>query len=126
LKLLLDTHVLLWGIAGDRRLPAATERMIRSEGNDSFVSVASLWEIEIKMRQGKLVAPDDLPERLESDPDFAILAATVEHVWRVRALPLIHSDPFDRLLAAQAMAEGMTLVTHDRRLAEYGGAIALV
>jgi PIN domain nuclease of toxin-antitoxin system len=100
--------------------------MIRSEDNDSFVSVASLWEISIKMRQGKLVAPDDLPDRLEGDPDFSILAVTVDHVWRVRALPLIHADPFDRLLVAQAMAEDMTLVTHDRRLAEYGGAVVLV
>jgi len=126
LKLLLDTHVLLWGIAGDPRLTPTIERMIRSEDNDSFVSIASLWEIAIKMRRGKLVAPDDLPVLLDSDPDFSILDATIDHVWRVRTLPLIHADPFDRLLVAQAMAEGMSLVTHDRRMADYGGAVILV
>jgi PIN domain nuclease of toxin-antitoxin system len=78
------------------------------------------------MRLGKLVAPDDLPQRIEGDSDFTILAATVDHLWRVRALPLLHTDPFDRLLVAQAMAEEMTLMTHDRRLAEYGGATILV
>jgi PIN domain nuclease of toxin-antitoxin system len=113
-------------MAGDARLPPVAQRMIRSEDNDSFVSVASLWEIAIKMRLGRLIAPNDLPDRLNGESDFAVLAATADHVWRVRTLPSIHSDPFDRLLVAQAMAEGMTLVTHDRRLAEYGVAVVLV
>jgi PIN domain nuclease of toxin-antitoxin system len=126
LRLLLDTHVLLWGMTADRRLPPAIRQMIRADDNDSFVSVASIWEIAIKVRLGKLVAPDDLLVKLEDDSDFTIMNATADHVWRVRDLPLLHTDPFDRLLVAQAMAEGLTLVTHDRRLAEYGGATVLV
>ena len=113
-------------MTADRRLSATTERVIRSEDNDGYQRRAPLGGRDIKMRLGKLIAPDDLPERIEGDLDFAVLAATVEPVWRVRELPLIHADPLDRLLVAQAMAEEMTLVTHDRRLAEYGGAVVLV
>jgi PIN domain nuclease of toxin-antitoxin system len=69
------------------------------------VSVASLWEIAIKMRTGKLSAPDNLPDWIASNPDFELLDVTADHVWGVRNLPLHHTDPFDRLLVVQAMAE---------------------
>jgi len=79
LRLLLDTHVLLWGMTADRRLPPAIRQMIRADDNDSFVSVASIWEIAIKVRLGKLVAPDDLLVKLEDDSDFTIMNATADH-----------------------------------------------
>jgi len=126
LKLLIDTHLPLWGIGGDRRLSPAARRLIESPENDSFVSVASLWEIAIKMRLGKLSAPDNLPDAIAGSPDFGLLDVTVDHVWSVRTLPLHHTDPFDRLLIVQAAAEGMTLLGHDRRMALYDAPLILV
>lgn len=126
MRLLLDTHVLLWGIAGDDRLSPETARLIRSAESESFVSVASLWEIAIKVGIGKLGAPDDLPALIEADPDFSVLDVTADHVWRVRRLPRFHSDPFDHLLIVQALAEDMTIVTHDRMMGRYGVPIIVV
>lgn len=126
MRLLVDTHVLLWGIEGDRRLSPAARQLIEAPENDSFVSVASLWEIAIKVRIGKLSAPEHLPDLIASNPDFGLLDITAGHVWRVRALPLHHTDPFDRLLVAQAVAEDMTLLSHDQRLALYDVPLILV
>jgi PIN domain nuclease of toxin-antitoxin system len=126
LKLLIDTHLFLWGIEGDPRLSPAARRLIESPDNDSLVSVASLWEIAIKMRTGKLSAPDNLPDWIASNPDFELLDVTADHVWGVRNLPLHHTDPFDRLLVVQATAEELTLLTHDHRMAAYGASLILV
>jgi len=81
--------------------------------------VASLWEIAIKSRDGRLEAPEDLDRRVEAIPNLAILPVRTAHAWRVRGLPTLHRDPFDHLLIAQALCENMTLITRDRWIARY-------
>lgn len=109
--MLIDTHVLLWYIAGNRRrIGQALQARIEAEANT--VSVASLWEIAVKSALGKLDAPDDLPDRVEQ-LGFRLLQITAEHAWRVRYLPHHHRDPFDRLLIAQAQEERMPILTAD-------------
>ena len=120
MRLLIDTHVLLWSIDDPSRLAAPARRAIESIENDIFVSAVCLWEIAIKLRSGRLKAADDLPDQIADHPDFRLLPIETEHVWRVRRLPRIHGDPFDQLLIAQALVENMTVVTHDRIIGQYG------
>lgn len=115
---MLDTHVLLWALA-DAPIRAEARRLIESTRSTVVVSAASAWEIGIKKALGKLTAPDDLEGELDA-ARFVPLPVTVAHGLAVASLPLLHGDPFDRLLVAQARAEGLTLVTRDERLAEYG------
>ena len=116
--LLLDSHALLWFLEGESRRIRATLRR-RIEGAQVLVSVASLWEIAIKVGIGKLEAPDDLPERVEK-LGFELLPVSAEHAWRVRRLPLHHRDPFDRLLIAQAQSERLAIVSADSAFEAYG------
>jgi PIN domain nuclease of toxin-antitoxin system len=120
LKLLIDTHVVLWGYNEPERISKTASRAMASSQNQCFVSLASLWEIAIKARKGQLSAYDDLPARIEANPQLVLLPILIDHVWRIRQLPRLHGDPFDLLLASQAMTEQMTLVTHDRAMAQYG------
>ena len=126
MRLLVDTHVLLWGINEPHRIPLAVGLAMGSPANETYVSVVCLWEIAIKAKIGKLSAPDDLPERVERHPDYKVLPVTAAHAWRVRTLPLHHRDPFDQLLVAQALIEQMTVVTHDRSISRYGVTILAV
>jgi len=119
-RLLVDTHVVLWGYNAPARISKAALAAITSRQNECFVSLASLWEIAIKARKGQLSPPDDLPEQIEKNPQLKLLGITAEHAWRVRQLPRLHGDPFDQLLIAQALCERLTLVTHDRMMANYG------
>lgn len=113
--MLLDTHVLLWLLADDQRLGPHSRELISGEG-EVHVSTASLWEIAIKAESGKLIAPDDLPERIES-AGLAWLPVVPEHAWASRAVTgLPHRDPFDRLLVTQAAVTGQVLVTADQVL----------
>jgi PIN domain nuclease of toxin-antitoxin system len=118
MKLLLDTHALLWTLGRPRQLRPQTRRRIERAETLVFVSVVSAWEIEIKRALGKLKAPDDLARQLER-LRFALLDLRLRHVDALRALPPLHRDPFDRMLVAQALAEGLTLVTQDERLQAY-------
>jgi len=115
--LLVDSHVLLWFVEGNRRRVSPAMRK-RVEAAAAMVSIASLWEIATKNALGKLRAPDDLPERLE-ELGFESLAVTLEHAWHVRSLPLHHRDPFDRLLIAQAQVERLPIVTADGAFGAY-------
>ena len=119
MRLLLDTHVLLWWLADDAGLGAEARAAIA--GGDAYVAVsaASAWEIAIKQRLGKLRAPDDLAAQLARHR-FVPLAVTVPHALRAGALPLLHDDPFDRMLVAQAELEGLTVVTRDAAIGRYG------
>jgi PIN domain nuclease of toxin-antitoxin system len=121
-RFLVDTHAVLWWLAGDRRLPAAVRATIADPANEALVSAASAWEIAIKRSVGKLEAPDLL---LDEVPSVGLqwLPVTAEHAWAVRQLPLHHRDPFDRLLVAQATLEDAVIVSGDRRLAAYGVAV---
>jgi PIN domain nuclease of toxin-antitoxin system len=116
-RLLLDTHVLLWWIA-DQPLSKAADREIRAARNVVCVSAVSAAEIGVKTAIGKLRTPDDLKRQLQRHR-FTHLPVTVEHGLQVGELPLHHRDPFDRLLVAQAQLEGLTIVTRDPRISRY-------
>ncbi|MGK5113297.1 MULTISPECIES: type II toxin-antitoxin system VapC family toxin [unclassified Geodermatophilus] len=118
MTLLLDTHVLLWWLAGDARLTPAMAEAIRDPRMSVAVSAASAWEMAIKAARGKLTIPDGLPEELERQ-GFDTLPITVEDGLVAGALPRLHDDPFDRMLIAQAVRHRLVLVTADRRFADY-------
>ena len=123
MNLLLDTHALLWWLAGHPRLGREAHALIADPGHNVYVSAATAWEIAIKASLGKLVIPPDvstwLPYQLESNR-FVPLPITVAHALGVARLPPHHTDPFDRVLIAQAQAEGLTLVSSDEQLGRYG------
>lgn len=122
MRLLLDTHALLWWLLDDPALPAAPRRAIeRAEA--VFVSAASVWEVAIKQRLGKLpeltLGVAELPALIR-ESRFLPLAVDDRHAAAVATLPLHHRDPFDHLLIVQALTERLTLVTRDRQFAAYG------
>ena len=119
-RLLLDTHVLLWWLAGERRLGSEALRLLRSGRNAVFVSAASAWEIAIKKAQGKLKAPREDLDTVLAEEGFVPLPITVLHGELAGGLPAIHRDPFDRMLVAQARAEGLEIVTADPTIPRYG------
>ena len=118
MRLLVDSHALIWAVGRPTELSASARQALQAS-NDRFVSVASMWEIAIKVSLGKLSLPDDLTAALDTIAAVA-LPITPAHIDRVQRLPFHHRDPFDRMLVAQAMEEGMTIVTRDRRLGAYG------
>jgi PIN domain nuclease of toxin-antitoxin system len=118
-RLLVDTHALLWWLTDDPALSPAARDAIADPANEPLVSTACVWEIAIKCSLGKLTAPDDLPERI-SDGGFAWLPISAKHAWLVRDLPMHHSDPFDRVLVAQALIERLPIVTTNAHFGEYG------
>lgn len=117
MRLLLDTHVLLWALAGER-VSREAKAAIQDPSNAVLVSAASLWELTIKTSLGRLAMPDDLAAVL-ADQDIEVLAITGAHALAVGELPALHRDPFDRLLVAQARAEHLVLVTRDEQVAQY-------
>lgn len=119
MRLLLDTHVLLWWLANDLELKPNARSLIAAPESMVFVSAASAWEISIKRALGKLAAPDDLEAQLLRQR-FSPLAISIGHALTAGALPRHHEDPFDRLLVAQAGLEGLTIATRDPRFEPYG------
>ena len=125
MRLLLDTHVFVWAVSGSRLLKPETRRVIES-ADRVFVSAASIWEIAIKSRLGKIDAdPDALVQGIEAS-GFVELPVKASHAAGVAKLQLHHSDPFDRLLIAQAIAEPLRLLTADAALAQYSDVVMLV
>jgi len=122
MRLLLDTHALIWALAEPERLTERARQAVEDPANEIFVSSASLWEIAIKTGDGKLSVPDDL-ERALFAVGFQPLDIRFPHVRRLRQLPMHHRDPFDRILVAQALQEELTLVTRDQRIPAYGTAV---
>ncbi len=118
MSFLLDTHVLLWWLADDPSLSTKARSLIEDENRLAFVSAASSWEIVIKKALRKLQAPDDLENRLK-ESNFKYLPITLHHTLAIQNLPNHHADPFDRILAAQAMCESLTLITSDKKLMQY-------
>ena len=125
MRLLLDTHIFLWAVAGNPLLRATTRRLIES-ADEVYVSAASLWEVAIKARLGKIeVDPDELVAAIEPS-GFIELPVRASHAAAVARLAMHHTDPFDRLLVAQAVAEPLKLVTADAALARYSDLVLLV
>jgi PIN domain nuclease of toxin-antitoxin system len=124
---LLETHIAFWAVTGSRRLPRTGQQIILG-ADEVYVSAATLWEIAIKHARGKGDMPVSSEQALQAfrDAGYALLAVKPEHAVRVEALLPIHSDPFDRLLIAQAQFEPMTLMTNDRLLGQYGAGIMRV
>ncbi len=119
MRLLLDTHLLVWWFV-DRRISRRATELIRDPANQLYASAASVWEVAIKAALGKIeVKPDALLAGLR-DGGFQELAVSSRHATQVGLLPLHHRDPFDRLLVSQSLCESMSLLTDDRVLAVYG------
>ena len=118
-RLLLDSHTLLWALQDDPQLDQRARSTIADRANDVFVSAATVWEVAIKRALGRLEAPEDLMDALEQT-EFIELPITGFHAELAAALPPHHRDPFDRMLVAQAQAEGLTIVTRDRHIVSYG------
>jgi PIN domain nuclease of toxin-antitoxin system len=118
-RLLLDTHALLWWLSDHPRLGPETRAAIADGNNSIYVSAATTWEISIKKALGKLQAPDDL-ESIIAKEGFTALPISLFHGDQAGSLPDHHRDPFDRMLIAQAQAEGLVLVTSDGKIPPYG------
>lgn len=121
MRLLLDTNALLWWLA-DELLANDARDAIADPANLVAVSAASAWEISLEKALGKLAAPDDLEQQLRTG-GFTPLPISIAHGVLAGQLPRHHDDPFDRMLIAQAHAEGLTIVTRDKRFADYGVAL---
>lgn len=128
MKLLLDTHLLLWAADQQGRLSADAVGLISDPANELFFSAASLWEIAIKQGLGRADFKVDarLLRRGLLDNGYSELPVASEHAVAIDSLPSLHKDPFDRMLVAQAMIEGITLLTADSILAQYPGPIRKV
>lgn len=117
-RILLDTHALLWWLSGDQLLGRSSIEAISNQDNDIFVSAASIWEIAIKKQKGLLEAPDDF-DSIIVEEGFKQLPISLYHAEQAGELELHHKDPFDRMLVAQAQAEGLTLMTSDNEIPKY-------
>jgi PIN domain nuclease of toxin-antitoxin system len=127
-KLLLDTQLLLWAAGQPERLSPAAKKLLNDPRNEPLFSAASIWEITIKTTLGRddfRVEPRLLRRGL-LDNGYAELPVTSEHAVSIDVLPPLHQDPFDRLLLAQALTEGITLLTGDAQLARYPGPVRKV
>jgi PIN domain nuclease of toxin-antitoxin system len=122
MKLLLDTHVFIWWADHPEKLSAAALSALEDEANELLLSVASVWEMQIKIQLGKLKLSLPLKELIKNQQDtnaLTVSPVTLTHVLALDALPFHHKDPFDRLLIAQSIEEGLTLVTADSQFSNY-------
>ncbi len=119
MKLILDTHAALWWLSDDDRVGPEASRQLTDDTNQVLLSAAVVWEVAIKRSLGKLEAPEDLAPTLLG-AGAQPLPVTLDHAAAVETLPWHHRDPFDRMLVAQALAEGAALVSRDDRLRQYG------
>lgn len=120
MKILIDTHVLLWGLQDEKKLSPRVQVLLPS--SDVWISVASLWEIIAKVQVGKLTLPIPVAEYLTTKltaNGISVLPLTFAHVKRLEQMPVYHRDPFDRILIAQSLEESMQIVTADSHFAKY-------
>ena len=128
MKVLLDSHVLLWMIFDPERLPLSVMGVLRDESNELHVSIVSIWELAVKVGIGKLTLPNASTRYLVQQLPLIgaqLLTVTEAHIFALEALPSLqqHKDPWDRMLVAQAIEEGMTLLTSDKKMSAYGARI---
>lgn len=119
---MLDTHAFLWAVTDDPRLSARCRKIFSAADTELVLSVVSVWEMIIKAQLGKLSTPSPmrlfLARQLE-DNQIAVLPVTLEHIFALEALPMHHRDPFDRLLIAQSIEEGIPILSADQQLTAY-------
>lgn len=121
MKLLLDTHILVWWVAGNRKLPKSLRDRIAAAESDVSISAATFWELAIKIRLGRIDIDLEELHAATSADGFTELSVQIAHTLRLRTLPDHHKDPFDRLLIAQSIVEGRRLVTRDDSILAYTG-----
>jgi PIN domain nuclease of toxin-antitoxin system len=122
MKLLIDSHAIVWWMTDDPRLSPVARKALGSSQHQRFLSLASLWELSLKVAAGRLQGIGSTIGNLQqasSQQGIMSLPITYEHIVRVENLPLHHADPFDRILVAQALEEGLTILTADRALRRY-------
>lgn len=122
MKLLVDSCVLVWWLGNPESIAKEAREAIANPANEVWFSAASVWELGLKIRKGKLIMPPDFVATL-SDDGFSALPVTVDQASRSLSLPSLHEDPFDRLLIAQAMTEGLVFVTRDEAIRDYPVAV---
>ena len=131
MRLLLDTHIALWAVVDDPKLPAKAVELIADPANEVFVSVASLWEIAIKHALAR-GGPNDMPVSAQEalgyfqGAGYMLLDIQSTHVVAIEGLPMLHADPFDRILVAQALSVPLRLLTRDARTARYSDTVIMV
>lgn len=121
MKYLLDTHTLIWFLNGDKQLSSKAKSLIEDIKHEKYVSIASFWEISIKIGLRKLEFDGDVKEIviLAEKNGFAILPISIEHTIEYKELEFIHRDPFDRMMVIQAIIEGFTILTQDENIPKY-------
>jgi PIN domain nuclease of toxin-antitoxin system len=123
LRLLLDTHVLIWAMQQPERLSQSARAALADRKNDILISAASVWELAIKVAAGRLTFPVADVDIMLAEMGFGVVEVAPRHAIELLALPRLHGDPFDRMLIAQARAEGLTLVTDDTMIRRYDVAL---
>lgn len=126
MRLLLDSHILLWWAAGDKRLGARASELLIDTDSDLFMSAASWWELSLKRSLGRLRVDLVQTRHALQERSVSILPVTVEHAEAAAALPALHGDPFDHMLVAQAATAGLRLLTRDKQLKAYGADVLCV
>ena len=119
MRLLIDSHVFIWWSDASRALSTSIRNVLSDPRNEILISIAGVWELTIKISSGKLTLSDDLEAMLAAQ-GFSVLPITFPHLRHLGSLPRHHRDPFDRMMIAQALAEGIPVATADRRFAAYG------
>ena len=122
MRILIDTHILIWYLEGDDHLSPARRRFIADSNNEVLISIASVWEIAIKLSNGKLSISKSIAEVVSNVEQSTSSFFTIEpkHLIRVAHLPFHHKDPFDRLIIAQSLVDGLPIITSDSNFADYG------
>ena len=125
MKLLLDTHTFLWFFDDPDKLSKTVQHALADQANVCFLSVVSVWEIQIKIGLGKLSLTQTIGDAIgvTLNDGLQILPADLDHIYSLARLPGHHSDPFDRLLIAQALFEGLTIVTKDKKIERYAASV---
>ena len=118
MKILLDTHVLVWALSSPEKIKPKVQDLLVDTDNIVFVSIASLWELQIKKSLNKISLSDDFISQLQEN-GFELLDINYKHIAKLDELPLIHRDPFDRMLVAQTIHENLSLVTNDLEIMKY-------
>ena len=121
MQLLIDTHILIWFLEGNNLLPKSKQQIISNSQNEIFVSIASIWEIAIKISVGKLNLANPLTDIIKqiAIEDIEILPISTEHTLQVSTMPFHHRDPFDRIIIAQSQVENLPIITDDSEFKNY-------